>query len=67
MPHASDKHNNQFVIQEDSCKKSRHELHGIRNSDYVNSYGTQGKEELYLENMTQKERMQEKDSWRFGG
>ena len=63
MPHASDKHNNQFVIQEDSCKKSRHELHGIRNSDYVNSYGTQGKEELYLENMTQKERMQEKDSW----
>ncbi|XP_027338453.1 protein LNK1-like isoform X3 [Abrus precatorius] len=62
VPHAGDKYNNQFVIQGDSCKKSIPELH-IRSRDYVNSYGTQGREELYLKNMTQKERMLEKDSW----
>ncbi|RDX70309.1 Protein LNK1, partial [Mucuna pruriens] len=62
VPNAGEKCNNQFVIQGDSGKKSLPELRGI-SSDYVNSYGTQGKEELYLENITQKERMLEKDSW----
>ncbi|TKY71454.1 hypothetical protein E2542_SST00185 [Spatholobus suberectus] len=61
VPHAGDKHNNRFVIQGDSCKESLHELRDI-GSGYVNSYGTQVKMELYLENMTQKERMLEKDS-----
>ncbi|KAL2342107.1 hypothetical protein Fmac_010047 [Flemingia macrophylla] len=61
VPHSGDKHNNQFVIQGD--KESLQELRVIRNSAYVNRYGTQGKEELYLENMTQKEKMLEKDSW----
>ncbi|KAK7412130.1 hypothetical protein VNO78_03578 [Psophocarpus tetragonolobus] len=62
VPHADDKHNIN-VIWNDSCKELLHELHGTRSCDNVNSYGTQGKEELYLENMTQKERMLEKDSW----
>ncbi|KAK7328158.1 hypothetical protein VNO77_22255 [Canavalia gladiata] len=63
VPHTGDKHNHQFVTQGDSCKKSNHDLRGIRSSDYVNSNGTQNEEELYLENMTQKERMLDKDSW----
>ena len=48
VPPAVDKHKNQFKIQVDSCKKSVCELHGIENSDYVSSYGTQGREQLYL-------------------
>lgn len=62
-PHSGNRHKNQFVIQGDGCKKSLHDIQGIRNSDYVSSYGTPGKEELYLQNMTQKEKMLEKDSW----
>ncbi|CAJ1963495.1 unnamed protein product [Sphenostylis stenocarpa] len=62
VTHAGDKLNKQFIIQGDSCKDSLHQLRGIRSSDYDNIYGTQGKEELYLESMTQKEKMLEKDS-----
>ncbi|XP_047176126.1 protein LNK1 isoform X1 [Vigna umbellata] len=63
VPHAGDKHNKQLTVQGDICKDSLHKLHGIGSSDCRNSYGTQDKEELYLENMTQKEKMLEKDSW----
>lgn len=63
VTHAGDKHNKQLTIQGDICKDSLHELHGIGNSDYTNIYDTQDKGELYLVNMTQKEKMLEKDSW----
>lgn len=63
VPHSGNKHKNQFVKQGDGCKKLLHELHGIRSSDYVSGCGTLGKEELYLQNMTQRGRMPEKDLW----
>ncbi|CAK8530293.1 unnamed protein product [Lathyrus sativus] len=63
VPRSGSPQNNQFVIEGDGCKKSLHELRGIRSSDCVSSYGTLGKEELYLQNMNQNERMPEKDSW----
>ena len=64
VPNAGDDHNEQFALQGDSCKKSLQELHGIkRSTDFVSSYGPQGKEELYLPNLSQKERMLEKGSW----
>jgi hypothetical protein len=63
VPHSGSQHNNQFVTEGDGCKKSHHKLHGLESSGYVSSYGTLGKDELYLQNMTQNERMPEKDSW----
>ncbi|WJX26317.1 hypothetical protein P8452_15255 [Trifolium repens] len=63
VPDSGSQHNNQFVTKGDGCKKSHHELHGLESSGYVSSYGTLGKDELYLQNMTQNERMPEKDSW----
>ncbi|CAJ2649040.1 protein LNK1-like isoform X2 [Trifolium pratense] len=63
VPHSGSQHNNLFVIEGDGCKKSHHDLRGLESSGYVSSYGTLGKDELYLQNMTQNERMPEKDSW----
>ncbi|CAL0308180.1 unnamed protein product [Lupinus luteus] len=67
VPHAGDEHKDQFAIQgnTDSCEKSLQELQGIKRcSDCVSNYGTQGKEDLYLENLNPKERMLEKiSSW----
>jgi hypothetical protein len=63
VPHSSSQHNNQFVIEGDGCNKSLHEIDAIKSSGNVSSYGTLGKEELYLQIMTQNERIPEKGSW----
>ncbi|KAE9595566.1 hypothetical protein Lalb_Chr17g0340141 [Lupinus albus] len=64
VPNADDKHKDQFAVQGDSCNKSLQELQGIKRIDYVNNYGIQSKEELYLPNLNQNEGMREKcSSW----
>lgn len=63
VPHSGSQHNNQLVIEGDGCNKSLHKFDGIKSSGNVSSYGTLGREELYLQNMTQNERIPEKGSW----
>ncbi|KAF7842599.1 protein LNK1 isoform X1 [Senna tora] len=62
VPLAGDDHKDQLATQGDSSKKRRVEFHGIRSTDNLSSYGTQGKdlpsvtrEEIMLEGSHQSE------------